>query len=69
MGHAPLLRHDPSGVRADLRPHHPAGLALETGAANPTVTTLERLARPFGLTVGLIPELPAREPGAKEPGR
>jgi transcriptional regulator with XRE-family HTH domain len=34
---------------------------LETGAANPTVATLERLARPFGLTVGLIPE-----PGVKE---
>lgn len=28
---------------------------LETGAANPTVGTLERLARPLGLTVGLIP--------------
>lgn len=33
---------------------------LETGAANPTVATLERLARPFGLTVGLIPE-PSRK--------
>ena len=28
---------------------------LETGAANPTVATLERLAKPLGLTVGLIP--------------
>lgn len=37
---------------------------LETGAANPTVATLERLARPFGLTVGLIPE-----PAAKDPER
>lgn len=35
---------------------------LETGAANPTVATLERLARPFGLTVGLIPEPPAKDP-------
>lgn len=34
---------------------------LETGAANPTVGTLERLARPFGLTVGLIPEPPAKD--------
>ena len=37
---------------------------LETGAANPTVATLERLSRPFGLTVGLIPE-----PSRKEPER
>ena len=35
---------------------------LETGAANPTVATLERLARPFGLTIGLIPEPPAKDP-------
>ena len=28
---------------------------LETGAANPTVATLLRLAAPLGLTIGLIP--------------
>lgn len=28
---------------------------LETGAANPTVATLARLARPLGLAVGLVP--------------
>jgi len=28
---------------------------LEIGAANPTVGTLARLAKPLGLTVGLIP--------------
>lgn len=42
---------------------------LETGAANPTVETLKRLARPFGLTVGLIPEPVLSEPSAKEPER
>ncbi|ALG75591.1 transcriptional regulator [Azospirillum thiophilum] len=42
---------------------------LETGAANPTVATLERLALPFGLTVGLIPEPAVSEPAAKEPER
>ncbi|WP_434625632.1 helix-turn-helix domain-containing protein [Azospirillum sp. B2RO_4] len=42
---------------------------LETGAANPTVATLERLARPFGLTVGLIPKPAIPEPSRKEPER
>jgi DNA-binding XRE family transcriptional regulator len=28
---------------------------LETGAANPTVGTLARLAKPLGLTIGFIP--------------
>ena len=28
---------------------------LETGAANPTVKTLARLAKPLGLTIGFVP--------------
>ncbi len=28
---------------------------IETGAANPTVDTLTRLAKPFGLTLGFVP--------------
>lgn len=36
---------------------------LETGTANPTVATLQRLAQPFGLTVGLVPvPVPRSEP-------
>lgn len=35
---------------------------LETGAGNPTVATLTRLAKPFGLTLGLIPLLKAPPP-------
>ena len=32
---------------------------IETGAANPTVETLTRLAKPFGLTLGFIPAPPS----------
>lgn len=29
---------------------------MERGLANPTFATLERIAKPFGLTVGLVPK-------------
>lgn len=38
---------------------------LETGAANPTVSTLQRLAGPLGLTVGLVPTAPAADPAKR----
>lgn len=41
---------------------------LETGTANPTVSTLQRLAGPLGLTIGLIPAAPAPDgAGRSEP--
>jgi transcriptional regulator with XRE-family HTH domain len=36
---------------------------LETGAANPTIGTLQRIAGPLGLTVGLIPAAPVSDSG------
>lgn len=30
-------------------------IALETGKANPTLETLEKIGRPFGLQVGFVP--------------
>lgn len=31
-------------------------VAMESGKANPTIDTLERIIRPFRLTVGLVPK-------------
>jgi transcriptional regulator with XRE-family HTH domain len=31
-------------------------VALESGNANPTIDTLERIMRPFRLTIGLVPK-------------
>ena len=31
---------------------------LETGAGNPTAETLNRIAKPFGFTVGFVPRTP-----------
>lgn len=38
---------------------------LETGAANPTISTLLRLAGPLGLTIGLIPAAPTAGAGGR----
>lgn len=35
---------------------------MENGLANPTIATLERIAKPFGLTVGLVPK---NKPGSE----
>lgn len=37
---------------------------LETGAGNPTTETLNRIARPFGFTVGLVPLEPRPDTGS-----
>lgn len=43
---------------------------LENGRANPTVETLERLGRPFGMSVGFVPRKaePARVQPVRTPG-
>ena len=39
---------------------------MEHGLANPTITTLERIAKPFGLTVGLVPKDNSNEEAERE---
>ena len=43
---------------------------LENGRANPTVETLERLGKPFGMSVGFVPRkaTPARVQPVRTPG-
>ena len=38
---------------------------METGAANPTLETLERLGRPFGFRIGFVPR-PREDGGATD---
>ncbi|MCS4089224.1 helix-turn-helix domain-containing protein [Rhizobium sp. BK176] len=46
-------------------------LEIETGKANPTIETLERIARLFGFTVGFVPKEPAsiRQSSSSAPRR
>jgi len=39
-------------------------IALEKGKANPTVETLDKIARPFGFVVGFVPQKGAHRPPA-----